>query len=315
MQKNRLFLSVIALSLVLTGAGCQSVKDLFSRKSEPVSESALMEATRSVEFIPGDQLTIKQTLMGAGGLISQLASLKEGTRVVTITRFAPAHTASFTWDMSVEKETETSIQARKDYEIALKAGTSTGLPPVPVFETIVTTGTVNGISLSTAHTGFFPSYWEPKTLDLVGEKSAIWLSDDAFQELQRTGKTTFNMGVFDEVFAKLTKGFTDVKDAVNALQQQADKAASANQDLTLLQVDDTVKEYTIRVNGEKKVVSVLKARNWFGEIIVLNNQQNPLILKATLNPFKSGVADAFSGWDAFYNKFFGYEITDFTIKR
>lgn len=152
------------------------------------------------------------------------------------------------------------------------------------------------------------------TTELMVERSGIWLSEDAFQELSRTRHAVLNFGVFDEALQKATKGISDVKEAISALQQKADKEGETR-DLTMLEADESTSDYKIRVNGVEKTVSVIKARNWFGEIIVLNNAQNPLILKASLNPVTSGAADAASGTDAFFDKFFGFEITDITIKR
>jgi|JI8StandDraft_1071087.scaffolds.fasta_scaffold02413_11 hypothetical protein len=299
------------MALALTGLGCDKLIPDTKEKPTPTETVA---AAKEIEFIPGDGFTIKQTFMGVGGLISNLAGFKDGSREVTITRFAPAYAANLDWSLAAQREKADSKKAREAYEAALKEGKATGLPPQPEFEDVVTTGTVNGISLSSSHSAYFPNYWMTTTTDLMGERSAIWLSNDAFQELSRTRFTVLNFGVFDESFQKASQGIADVKEAVNALRQKAD-VDGAQKDLTLLEADDTTTDYKIRVNGEEKTVSVIKARNWFGEIIVLNNPQNPLILKASLNPLTSGTADAASGANAFFDKFFGFEITDITIKR
>lgn len=317
MKNSRLAsLALLTTTLSLTGLGCHfdRIPDLFQKNQEKPTQSETVAAAKTIEFIPGDGFTIHQTFMGVGGLLSNLAGFKDGQRDVTITRFAPAHTANLDWSLKAQRETADSKKARDAYEKALKDGKASGLPPQPAFEDAVTTGTVTGISLSSAHSAFFPNYWTATTTDLVGERSAIWLSDDAFQEISRTRHTVLNFGVFDEALQKATKGIADVKEAINALQKKAD-ADGVQKDLTLLEADETTSDYKIRVNGEEKTVSVIKARNWFGEITVLNNPQNPLILKATLNPVTSGAADAASGTDAFFDKFFGFEITDISIKR
>ena len=307
-------LGAIACSLALLGLGCDKAPSFLQQKQDKPTLTETVEAAKAVEFIPGDSFTIRQTFMGVGGFLGNLASFKDGEREVTITRFAPGHAANLDWSLKAVREKADSIKARNEYEAAMKDGKATGLPPRPEFEDIVTTGTVKNISLDASHGAFFPNYWSTEPLDLVGEKSGLCLSNDAFQELSRTRHTVLNFGVFDESAQKAAQGIDDVKDAYKALRQQAD-SEGAKRDLTLLEAEETTSDYTIRVNGEEKVVSVIKAKNWFGEIIVLNNAQNPLILKASLSPLKSGVADIASGTDAFLDKFFGYEITDITIKR
>lgn len=317
MKNSRLAtLAIFSSVLVLTGLGCNfdRIPALFQKDKPEPTQSETVEAAKAIEFIPGDGFTINQTFMGVGGLISNLAGFKDGKRVVTITRFAPAHVASLDWSLTSQRETAASKKAREEYEKALKAGKASGLPPQPAFEEGTTTGTVSEISLAASHSAYFPNYWTSATTSLAGERSAIWLSDDAFQELSRTRHAVLNFGVFDESLQKATKGIADVKEAINALQNKAN-IDGENKDLTLLEADETASDYKIRVNGVEKTVSVIKARNWFGEIIVLNNAQNPLILKASLNPVTSGAADAASGTDAFFDKFFGFEITDITIKR
>lgn len=317
MKNSRLAtLAIFSSVLVLTGFGCNMdrIPDVFQKNKDKPTQTETVEAAKAIEFIPGDGFTINQTFMGVGGLLSNLAGFKDGKREVTITRFAPAHVANLEWSLTSQRETAASKKARENYEKALKEGKASGLPPQPAFEEGVTTGTVSDISLASSHSAYFPNYWTSATTSLSGERSAVWLSDDAFQELSRTRHTVLNFGVFDEALQKATKGISDVKEAIDALQKRAN-TESENKDLTLLEADETTSDYKIRVNGEEKTVSVIKARNWFGEIIVLNNPQNPLILKASLNPVTSGAADAASGTEAFFDKFFGFEITDITIKR
>ena len=72
--------------------------------------------------------------------------------------------------------------------------------------------------------------------------------------------------------------------------------------LTELAAEAEFIEWPLEVNGRPTVVSAIRARNWFGEIVVLNNRQNPLILKLSLASEEGGDDTAI------LDELFGYEI-------
>lgn len=303
-------LACLCAGLILTGLGCSKGSTI-----ENTTDSQAQDSAKQVEFIAGDTFVIKQNIYGLGSFLSGLGSETGGARNVTITRFAPGYGASLDWNMTLKSESASSVAARDAYAQDLKDGKATGLPPKPEFNETVTSGSIQNINLRGSHSAYFPSYWEATSTLLNEERSAIWLSEDGYQELTRTGRTVLNYGIFDESFERATKGFATVKQAMDEFRKKADEAATANTDLTLMQVDPSETKYELMVNGEKKTVSIIKARNWFGEVWILNNQQNPMILKAKLNPFKSSVGDAIAGNEEFFNQFFGFEVTDIQLKR
>lgn len=323
MRSHRLLAGLAFIALL--GAGCDWGTLPFVGRFAPVSTSTLdfgatpLDAAKAIQFLPGDTLEVRQTVFGFGAFLPDLLGTKDGVRMVTITRFAPANFANLSWNVTSEKETAASVKARQAYEKDLELnprgiGEKIASAPVPVMEQVTATGTVMDISLKTPHSAYLPAYWSPGLNNLQGEKSGIWLSEDAFQELVRTRHTILNLGLFDSEANQAARNVTDLKAALDRLRKQADEDGKFK-DLTLLEAEEDFIEYPLQVNGRTVTVSAIKAKNWFGEIIVLNSAQNPMILKVTVNPLASGASDALGGNVALLDKLYGYEISNVQIRR
>jgi hypothetical protein len=315
MQTNRIrHLALVGLFLALAGAGCAwfGAKTLDGQITE--EKTAAVEAAEAIQFIPGDTFEIRQTVLGFGAFLPDLLKSKDGVRTVTLTRFAPTHGAELNWTLTTTRETESSKKLRAEYEAELNRNPKSKLPaPTTATESVTTDGELLGINLRTSHAAFLPTYWPEGKYDMVGEKTGIWLSDDAFLELSKTNRTILNLGIFDEALNGAIKNVTELKDAVDTLRQEASQE-SAYKDLTELTAEESTIEWPLDVNGERKMVSAIRARNWFGEIIVLNSRQNPLILKVTLNPLAAGM-DLAAGNGSIMDRLFGYEVNNIQLKR
>ncbi len=177
---------------------------------------------------------------------------------------------------------------------------------------VASTGTITSINLSRSHALYPPAFWRLKSrADLQKEKTALWLSDDAYMELSRTRRTVLNFGVLDEAMSSFVKNRKDLKPTFDLLRA---KAADDGKrvDLTLMQAEEQDADWPLMVNGKKFTVKVIKARNWFGEVVVLDSRQNPMILKITLNPLFEGASDAIKSNDSL-KMLFDYEVTGFTL--
>lgn len=322
MFKNRVTgLLMLLASLTLVGAGCDWSNFLSGFSSTTTrsyisSTSTPVEAANAIQFITGDTFEVRQTVLGFGAFLPDLLNSLDGVRTVTIKRFAPMHAAELEWSLTTTRETATSKRLRAEYEAELERnprgiGENVPTPPTTATEKVTTTGTVMGINLTAPHAALLPTYWLEGIHDVHGERSGIWLSDDAFQELVRTRRTILNLGLFDESLNEAIKSVGELKDAVSRLRQQASEEG-ARKDLTELEADGEFIEWPLDINGERRMVSAIRAKNWFGEVIILNNRQNPLILKVTLNPVTLGVEAANSGA---IDKLFGYEIRNVRINR
>ena len=247
--------------------------------------------------------------MGIGGVVTQLSRLMDGTRTFTITSFIPQVRADGSLETVVERETDGSRRARAEAEAIRLRASTTGTPrvlPEPVIERVVTTGTITGIDLKSSHELYPPAYWKTGENALVLEKSALWLSQDAFLELTRTQKTVLDFGFLQQAATRMLVNISELRTALAKLRQEA-TSQEKTKDPLLLEVDPDVTSHMIVVNGKEIHVPVVKAHNWFGEVLVLNNPQNPLILKLTFNPLTATAAEIM-GKEKGLKTVFGYEI-------
>ncbi|MCC6563906.1 hypothetical protein IT087_03355 [Candidatus Uhrbacteria bacterium] len=314
-------LLILAAGLALFGAGCDwkgwlSGFSTTTTRSYISATSTPVEAANAIQFMAGDTFEVRQTVLGFGAFLPDLLNSLDGVRTVTVTRFAPMHAAGLEWSLNTTRETAASKKLRADYEAELQRnprgiGENVPTPPTVATEKVTATGTVMGLNLAAPHTAFLPTYWPEGRHDVLGEKTGIWLSDDAFQELVRTRHTILNLGLFDESLNEAAKNIGELKTAISNLRQQASEEG-ARKDLTELEADGEFIEYPIDINGERRMVSAIRAKNWFGEVIILNNRQNPMILKVTLNPVTAGVEAANGGA---IDKLFGYEVRNIRINR
>jgi hypothetical protein len=323
-MRFRLWLIVPLFLLALGGWGCGSIAiPSLPNLQLPGSGSAHATSTpedlaKNIQFLAGDTFEIRQTVLGFGAFLPDLLKSDDGVRLVTIKRFAPEHVAELAWQVTTSKESDASIKARNDYENNLKnhpvaIGADAPAPPSPEMVKETTSGTLLGINLRTPHSAYLPLYWPEGKYDIVGEKSAIWLSDDAFLELVNTRHTILNLGVFDDALNEAAKNVSGLKDAYGALRKQAE-VDGKSKDLTELQADAEFIQWPISVNGETQNVSAIRAQDWFGEVIVLNNRQNPMILKVSLNP-TTALAATLGGNSSLVQNLFGYEVKNIVLNR
>lgn len=293
-------------ALLFTGAGCWSSLSPSPSASSTVSPEAL---TSRLVFTKGDAFDVGQTFFGLGGLPSVLWKEKDLDRNVTIDEFLPKQTASLSWTAETEQETEESAKARTAYEQKIanrKKGEDYPPPPAVRMETVSARGNVTGIDLLDSQTLSVPAYWTPGVLELHTQQSGIWLSQNAYLELERTSSTNVYFDVSGEAATQLLQSSKDWINAVSRLRTQAAQV-SERQDPARLRLEGPVTDWPLTVNGKQKTVKVWKATNAFGQLVILANQDNPLILKATVNPVFPGAATAAQG-SLDWNKLFGYEI-------
>lgn len=299
--------TAVALCVMLFGAGCFS--RITAPDQKPSGPQAATfenvtpnEASNRIHFVPGSVIEIRSTFLGFGAkLAAALAGeKKEGTRVIVMDRFAPGELAALSWKLSTKVEAESSIKAREEARKQKKQEPE----PIMVDQTVL--GKLIAIDLKDAHTLMLPAYWPEKEDGSAQETSAIWLSSDVFAGLSRNRVSTLDMGVLDPALQGVVATAADFRETLGKLQGQV-KNIEQRTDVFKLEGDAEAAEWTLRVNGQDVKVEVLKARTWFGEIVVLNNSQNPLILKVTLNPASAGIGNLLN--IGALQALFGYEVT------
>jgi hypothetical protein len=296
-----------AVSLSLLGAGCLSRITTPDQKPSGPQASEFenvtpAEASKRINLVHGSVIELRSTFLGFGAkLAAALAGeKKEGTRVIVIDRFAPGELAALEWKLSSKVEAESSIKARE----AARKAKQPEPEPIMVDQTVL--GRLIAINLKDAHALMLPAYWPEKADGSAQESSAIWLSKDVFDGLSRNRVATLDFGLLEPSFQGVVGTSADFKGTLATLQSQV-KSISDRTDVFKLTGDADPIEWKLKVNGQDVTVEALKARTWFGEIVVLNNPQNPLILKATLNPAMASLANVLNL--SALQALFGYEVT------
>ncbi|MFH1253509.1 MAG: hypothetical protein V1664_04240 [Candidatus Uhrbacteria bacterium] len=294
---KKIFFSIIFLSLV--GFGC----------SPQVSETEVKITTEAVNLQAGSAIILKQTVFGLGGVFAETVSGDNLAEYqLAISSFTPSQGTAFSWTGTTKQETAASVAAREAFAAVDHPIGDTTKAPEAAYETLTKTGVYTTSALAEATKVSLPAYWIDGEQNF-SDSSLIWLSKKQYDELVNTKVTTLSLGLLDTKLSDLV-GMTDsIKNAINALQQKADQA-SAGQDVYKLTAENNWKNYSLSIDGVEKTVQAIGASNWFGSYLILANPNNPLVLKATLNPFALGSLDLSSP----LSSFLGYEVTEIKTK-
>ena len=114
MKFQKLFLLFVALAVL--GVGCQWFGgSAESGQRNSFQDLAPLEATKKLQFLPGDSFEIGQRAYGFEVLIPGFLKSDKSARQVTVTRFAPMNGANLNWEVVLNVETEASKRAREEY--------------------------------------------------------------------------------------------------------------------------------------------------------------------------------------------------------
>lgn len=276
-------------SLMFLGAGCGWFQDNVANRLPDIrpagprpaefEDATPAEAAKRINLVAGSQIEMKQTGSATTTEKTDVAAndSKEGIRILTLERFAPMVYAQFSWKLSRKVGNE--------------------------MDTVI--GALEGVNLEDSHSLYPPAYWPPEKID-AKSTSAIWLSRPVYEELAKTKNSTLYFGFTDGSLCGHMDTAKVFVDAIGRLSTEAKKVEKTT-DVDLTKAEAELADWPLIVNDKKVVVQVIKARNWYGEIVVLNNPQNPLILKMTFNPQNESVLKAVSG-DGFLQSLLGYEV-------
>lgn len=298
-MKNKILLFSLVLIVLLFGAWSCTGKKSSSDSSE---QNAL-----DLKIKAGSKIDIRQTVFGLGAKIAEVKDVDQGKTKVEISKWNFDQEIALNWERKLKVETEESVKKREEFEQSQEPtpiGEDEPEGPDPVYEDITTTGSVTANNDGEINSIFIPAYW-PEGEKSLDNNGIIWLSKNNYQELVDTRETHLRLGLFDDVIA-IAGGSLDK--ANEALQKLGADAEKVKEDPYLLEAEGDFSEFSLKVNGETNKVQVIKARNWFGEYIILNNPYNPMILKATLNPLSYGAFDILSP-TGILKSLLGYEVT------
>ncbi|MFZ6015954.1 MAG: hypothetical protein ACOYUZ_06430 [Patescibacteria group bacterium] len=237
------------------------------------------EAAKRVNLVPGSQIEIRKLVNKDGQMVVDKSDLenKEGTRIITIKRFAPLYYSNLNWKLSQNIGDERQSVA----------------------------GSINNLDFNKSHDLFFPAYWPTEDIE-ISDNGGIWLSKETYQEITTTKNSTIYFNILNSLLYDKLSSSPEFSMAIKALEADVSNAKKTV-DTDLVQAEQEMTDWTLRINGEDVKVQVIKARNWFGEIVILNNIQNPLILKLTFDPQKTENLTQETGLDLLKN-LLSYEV-------
>jgi len=276
MKSFRLILA-FAAALVLSGAGCDLSQKIAWRL--PFSfEKALPSAdpaaaTAAIALKPGLAFTVRPSALGVSGAIDEAFGIDGRALSVEVTEADPEDALSLAW----------------------KTGSATGTLALAEYEG--------------AHAMLLPAFW------LKGESSAagnggLWLSRAAYDELAGAGKTEWRLGLAENAFSALSRAFKTFND----LSARLSGSATATQVASPFTIEKTavIEAYPLTVGGRIVLVRAIKATSWFAEFLVLENPENPLILKVVVNPVAAPALKALESAEIRWDEL-GYEITSISL--
>lgn len=260
MRNIRIALCVAAAFVALAAFGCQkktgsTVQSNIATGFKPLVVDNLSpdDLTKRITFVPGSLINIKHSFVD-DKVIARPFGYPPGdfVRTAVIRRFAPANYSEIEWRMDV-----------KDGKAI------NGL-----------VGTVVGVDLKVAHEMFLPALWRVNDRNALGT-SAVWLSGEVYENLSKSGLSTFDFGLLNTSLLGQVSTSTGFQSEVKALAAEAGRISDRT-DVRLTKVTETNIEWPLKVNGKDVKVKVFKAKNWFGELVVLDNPQDPLVLKVKM---------------------------------
>ncbi len=217
-------------------------------------------------------------------------TMAHGVRTLTIDNPSGAEGLTFDWQAE-EKSGASESRPSKSLESSGK---------------MTLANTVDGRRMT------LPAFWPGGEL-FLSNSSAVWLSDRAFSELKKDGKTQWTIGLLDNPLVgplqddAMVEG--SLESANRALENKPDKRSSAQE----LKVTDKSADYPIKLNGVAGKVDVIEAENWLGRLKILDNAQNPLILQFEVTPQAKGILTLFSPLSWIRDKL-DYRVEEISLK-
>jgi len=145
------------------------------------------------------------------------------------------------------------------------------------------TGSLSQIDLAQTHILILPAFWTKGSRDLVNAVSAIWLTDDAYQAVNLTQQLILDTGLQEASakasIKKMVPGSATMWDRIVEQIAVAQQKTDVNFVLGVERI-----AWPIQNNGRAETVPAMRIRNWFGEMIVLDDRDNPMILQFTFDP-------------------------------
>jgi hypothetical protein len=270
---RKLFLA--ASLLLLCGAGCDLSQKLDWKLPFSLNPSAEISgsaaASRSIALRPGLEFTVRPSVLGLSGSVDQVLGLDAQALRVTV-KEAGAERRVLAWQ-----------------------GASAS-------------GTLALSAYADAQAMLLPAFWQ------TGEASAshnggLWLSRAAYDDLSGNRAIDLKIGLADDALGSLAAALK----TFNALSATYFGSATAVPELSPFTVKKTgaAEAFPLTIDGKIVLLKTIQASSWFADFVILDNPENPLILKVSVNPAAQPALKALESAHVRSDEL-GYEITSLT---
>ncbi len=256
-------------TLALAGAGCVLDRKIgFDLPWRAPAQDAGLAAA-GIVLKPGLALTVRPSLLGVTGAIDEaLGDQRQAVRVM-LREADPGKRIALDW-------------------LGASASGSLELP-----------------SVASAQAMLLPAFW-PKGRAVAEGNGGLWLSPSAYAALQQRGTTDWKLGVADNTLTALLKAFNLFNDLSSKLSASATTSAPISP--FALRKTGTIDTFPLLVDGKLTLVRTIQATSWFADLVILDNPQNPLIVKVTIHPVAEPALKVLGSADIQWDSL-GYEIT------
>jgi len=260
---------VAMVAVALVGAGClktpvspspsvstQATSTISSPR--PLSLAGLdpRSAAHAINFIGGNTFQLKQAFTGRGAVLAQSIGLGRFVdRSIVIRRFAPSNLAEIEWKATTKVPTPVPKDAAHVSQLQY-------------------VGAVAGGNLRDGHALYPPVYWKEGDGVALGS-GILWLSQDVYEDLAKIHTSTMKFGLEDGGMLGFASSSPELRQQIRDLQAEINKVIDRKD---VFATNATTSTVDLMVNGTSTEVEVLVAKNWFGEITILNNPEDPLVL-------------------------------------
>lgn len=150
-------------------------------------------------------------------------------------------------------------------------------------ETVREDGSMSLANVVGARAMTLPIFWPQGELYL-SNSSALWISDRALDDLKKTKKSEWNLGLLGNGLMGAVTGMENLQKPLEeflaAVQRSPELAASLPQ----IELWDKSVKFPVKINGKDQELKALVAGNWLAEYTILDQAQNPLILQVRILP-------------------------------
>jgi hypothetical protein len=272
----------ILLVVFLSGTvGCNGIGPSFGETPPPT--------TADLALSPGMEIgLVSTTLVGQFGRRAVNPDQPGGGMLVTVQEVAPGESLTIAWRRTETREVEPTQPTP-----VVGVGTPS---PTPVQEIVTLEGMITATGLANANDAYLPLYWQEPGAR-VTDSSLLWLSQETFHELKTTRRTRWTPDIMTRLSLL----------PLVVLRQLEEKAADRE---IYLEAEADFVSYDLLVNDQRSTVQAIQAYDSFGnEYIILDNENNPLILKFTFNVLTTGIIGIDVGiWLLIKSVYSGYQV-------